>query len=206
MHDCSVGDWDSSDFMDALRKSGCATGLVKIEFGHCQLGTGGVRILASYITRGAFPALNDLSLYNDLTVTEAGVLALAEGSLSAPQTCLTSLNIWGEGMGKESVAAVASLIRQGRFEQLAYLNTSENGGISDQGVMVLAQAIEARGLPKLDMLELQGLDTARVTLAGIQGLAISIIDGSPVLGELIVNSEYQEMVDEMRQAVADIVL
>lgn len=109
-------------------------------------------------------------------------------------------------MGDEGVAALASVVRQGRFEQLEYFDISENGSITDQGIKVLMQAIEARGLPKLKTLKLQGLNTSNVTLAGIQDFAITIIDGSPVLGELIVNPEYQEMVDDIRQAVAAIVL
>lgn len=57
----------------------------------CQSDTEGVRTLADLLSRDALPALKTLRVERDPTMTNAGVLALAEGLLKALRTFLTSL-------------------------------------------------------------------------------------------------------------------
>lgn len=183
--------------MDALGRSGCAKRLVKLEIGRCHVGTGGVRMLAGHLSLGAFPALKELHLYASPGITEVGIVALAEGLLKAPESSLTSLHLKDVGMGDESIAAVAFLIRQGRFEQLEKLDLSRNGGITDHGILVLAQAIETRGLLQLAALNLEELDTNKVTELGIQPVARAVIERCPELKGIVVSGEFKDMVEDM---------
>jgi hypothetical protein len=52
-------------------------------------------------------------------------------------------------MSDRGMAALESVVRHGRLERLEELNLSNNKSVTDDGIIALAQEIDARGLPKL---------------------------------------------------------
>ena len=121
---CTLGDRDIRDFADALEESGCATRLVNLIFVSRGVGVDGIRIMADLICRGIFPALKCLDLPENPNISDVGVVALAEVLMKSTQPCLESLGLKKVGMGDEGIAALASLISQGRLEHLTWLDIS----------------------------------------------------------------------------------
>lgn len=68
-------------------------------------------------------------------------------------------------MGDDGMAALTSLVCQGRLKNLEQLRLSENDDITDRGVIALARAINVRGLPMLERFSCKCFD--KVTIQGI---------------------------------------
>lgn len=80
------------------------------------------------------------------------------------------------------------------------MDISGNGGITDHGIIVLAQAIETRGLPMLDTFGIERVDTQKVTSVGIRALTRTATGGCPKLGEILINDEYGDIAKDMLRA------
>lgn len=64
-------------------------------------------------------------------------MALAEGLLNAPKTKLKYLYLNDNiGMGDNGIAALAALVSQDRFEQLEDLHLSDDGGVTNEGIVL----------------------------------------------------------------------
>jgi hypothetical protein len=111
-----------------------------------------------------------------------GVVALAEALLETKQTSLTKLVLKDVGMGDEGITALASFESQGRMEELEDLNISKNEAVTGKGIIVLARAINARGLPGLNEFYMQKLST--VTVAGVSAITNALIKGCPRLTDI----------------------
>ena len=76
--------------------------------------------------------------------------------LEAPAPHLTCFEVWLDlqlhdvGMGDAGIAALASLVSRDRLEQLEHFYLSHNHAVTNRGIIALAQAIDARGLPLLE--------------------------------------------------------
>lgn len=90
------------------------------------------------------------------------------------------------------MVALASVVRQGRLERLEELNLSNNKGVTDNGVIALAQAIEASGLSRLRLIRISKLDKVKVTTLGFGAIAYAIIKGSPQLKSINVECNGSE--------------
>lgn len=66
-------------------------------------------------------------------------MALAEALSKSTPACLGSLVLDNVGMGDEGIAALASLVGQGRMEQLTELDISQNAALTQQGIITLAR-------------------------------------------------------------------
>ncbi len=131
---------------------------------------------------------------------DVSVVALAE-ALSAPtQTLLTQLNIHIVRMGDEGIIALASLIHQGRFEQLKHIDISGSFGITQRGFIALIQEIDACGLPKLEAFGPMGNETS----VWICPLAHSLIKRCPERKEIRIRTPTIGNIDEMRVAIRGI--
>jgi len=108
-----------------------------------------------------------------------GVVALADALLKAPQTFLTDLELCDVGLTDVGMTVVSSLLYQGCFEQLQLLNLSGNRGMTNQGIVALARAIETRGLPLLKEFSLFKSTNDQVTLLWISAIAQAVIKGCP---------------------------
>ena len=73
------------------------------------------------------------------------------------------------------------LVRQGRLGRLEELNLSNNKGVTDNGFISLARAIEASGLPRLQHIRISKLDKMKVTTLGFGAIAYPVTKGSPQL-------------------------
>lgn len=86
------------------------------------------------------------------------------------------------GMDDAGMAALASVVRAGRFEKLEEITLSFNPEVTDQGACVFARAIESageRGLPKLRWFVANRLPP--LTTKGVGALAFALIKNCPRL-------------------------
>lgn len=74
-----------------------------------------------------------------------GVEILVEGLLEATTTYLTVLVLHGVGMGDVGIAALAPLVSEGRMRQLTHLNLSENGDVTNEGIIPLQRRLARMG-------------------------------------------------------------
>lgn len=102
-------------------------------------------------------------------------------SRAATQTLLTVLVLDHVGMSDKGMIALATLIDQGRVEQLTDLNLTESECETDRGVGALAQAIETRGLPMLENLNLSSFNVEKVAVQGISDIAKALLKHCPRL-------------------------
>jgi Ran GTPase-activating protein (RanGAP) involved in mRNA processing and transport len=193
---------DVKDFTIALGGVSCAKRLTCLMFINCGLDAVGARVLAAVLSQGCFPALQKLFLSKNPNLTDVGVVALAEALSKTTQTFLTNLNLSDVGMGDEGIGALASLISQGRMEQLEELSLSSNSAVTKQGIIALAKAVDARGLPKLRALNLDGLvrETDDETVLGITTLVHAIAEGCLPLEEFTFDPAHSDVITSILKA------
>jgi len=135
-------------------------------------------------------------------LTDVCVVALAEALLKATQTFWTHLNLSDVGMGDEGIAALAPLVSQGRMQQVTELSLSGNSGLTKQGIITLAEAIDARGLPKLRASHLSGLlpATDEESILGITTFVHAVTKGCPPLKEFTFDPTHQDVITDMIKA------
>lgn len=97
---CTLGGREFSVFMKVLEESGCAKRLLRLSFSNCDIRTEGVRTLADLLNRDTFPALKKLHFIDHPSITNEGVMALAEALLRTTQTQLTELCLCGVSYGR----------------------------------------------------------------------------------------------------------
>lgn len=164
---CTANDEEIRDFTYALEGSDCATRMVSLCFVNCGMGFEAVYAMAELLGRDALPALKTLWFADCPGITDEGVVVLAKALSKAPQTRLEELSLMDVGMGDKGMIALASVIYQGRLEQLVDLSISGYSGVSDRGFIVLARAIEMRGLPLIRSFDLHGLKANNMTVVGM---------------------------------------
>lgn len=182
--------------MAALEDSGCAKRLKVLSIDNCNVGEEETRALADLLCRDDLPALEDLSLHGNADITDAGVVALADALLKSTKTSLRSLILSIVGMGDEGIAALSSLIYQGRMEQIRDLSFAENDDITDEGINVLARAVEAHMLPLLEyiyIMELKGM-----TITGIRAIGHAVIKGCPQLEDFTLEHDEVDKINVLQ--------
>ena len=132
-----------------------------------------MRALADLICKNAFSELKSLRIFRDRSVTDAGVTVLVEALQKSKHTYLEELDLEGVGIGAIGMAALASLVDQGRLEQLKTLDISQNNALTQQGIITLARAIDERGLPMLQTFSMKRL--REMTTIGISAIAHALI-------------------------------
>jgi len=199
---CDLSGGGVRDLTIALAGSGCAKPLTCLKFIHCNIDADGAQALADVLCQGTFPALNTLDLSANHFLTDGGVVALAEALLKAPQILLTHLSLSDVGMGDEGIAALASLVVQGRLQQLEESSLSRNDGVTKQGSIALAEAIGARGLPVLRALHLAALvrETDKETVRGVTTLVHAIIKGRPPLEQFTFDPAHRDTITDILEA------
>jgi hypothetical protein len=143
-------------------------------------------ILSSLLGQNTFPKLQKLCfLYNPYGGDDY-FTALTRGLLAASHTRLTSLIVQSCSAGDEGMAALAGLVRAGRFERLERIDLSLD--VTDSGVCLLAQAIQDAGEHGLPMLSnFKGDRFFRMqtpTGVGVKALASALIHNCPRLTEV----------------------
>jgi hypothetical protein len=186
---CGLHDGDVVNFMDALEASGGAKRMEALIFEDSGVGAEGLCALADPLCRDTIPVLKELRIPHNEGITDVGVMALAEGLLKATHTFLTCLDLTNVGMADPGLTALASLVHQGRLEQLKSLRFHTNGAVTDLGIVGLARAIDAGGLPMLETLDLGGMETDPMTVVGISAIAHATIKGCPQVKELNLSSQ-----------------
>lgn len=138
-----------------------------------------MRVLTDLLSRGVFPALECLDLRKNPNITDVGVLALAEALLKSRPVCLEALDLKDVGMRDGGLSALASLVNRGCLEQLRELDISDNYSLTEQGIISLARAIDARGLPRLEKFAMRELGD--VSGQGIGAIIYAVFKGCPQL-------------------------
>lgn len=176
---CTVGDENFKALMEALEDSGCVPRRLKtLGFTNCGIGMKGVRSFTGLLRQGTFPALNALGFANNPDIEDVGVLALVRALQQCTETFL-DLDLNQVGMGDDGLLELAYLLYRGRFKHLQRLNISYNRAITDRGIIALARAIGACGLPKLEELWVEGLN--KLTVVGCTAIAHAVRKGCPNL-------------------------
>ncbi len=96
--------------------------------------------------------LQTLNLSFNKGIGDDGLVALARGLVAAPRTRLTNPDLKDVGMGDAGMAALARAVGAKSYERLVTISFGHNKAVTDEGVCMLAQAIEdtgKHGLPQL---------------------------------------------------------
>lgn len=136
------------------------------------------------------------------SITSGGVAGLAEALPKASQSNWAHLNLTYVEMGDDGIAALATLVSQGRLEQLEELSLSDGGGVTNEGMILLAQAISVGGLPVLKSFKMVCFDKEKIRLLGVGAVAHAVVNGCPKLRVIyltkpISDEEVTEPVHEM---------
>lgn len=182
---CALGDGLFCDFLEALTSSVCAKRMMNLQFTCCGIGVEGARALANILRGDGLPALKMLALDGNYDMGDEGAAALACGLGEAPRTMLTNLELDEVGMGDGGMVALASVIYQGRMQEMEDVNLSEVPGMTDKGLIALARAINARGLPNVRQFFIQMDDKNRKwTALGFGALTLAFASGCPRLRKI----------------------
>lgn len=182
LYGCHLKDGDVKDFLVALEESGCAKQVERLCLDNCEVDNNGVHALADFLCRGAFPSLKGLKLPANSSITDVGVVALAEALLTAPQSMSRNLDLHSVRMGDKGIAASTALVSHGSFKQLEGFMLSEHVGVTNEGIILLARAISAYGLPLFKAFKMEcPSDQEKITFSGIATISLAVINGCPKL-------------------------
>ncbi len=181
--DLAVSEW--SLLLGALAKAPCASQLTIIDFSRSNLRPESMATFSDLVAMDRFPMLEILNVSNNQGIGDDGVCALVEALLTAPHTRLMSLNARLLGMSDKGMAALARVVRAGRFERLEYISLGNNEAVTDRGVCEFARAVEAAGRHGLPLMTRFWASTLQhLTGFGLGVLAHVLIKSCPRLAYL----------------------
>jgi len=180
---CALGDAHFCEFLEDLRFSGCAKQMVGSLFSECRICVEGACALASLLRRDRLPTLEVLGLSSNDGIGDEGIVPLAGALCEAPRTILRQLNLQDVGLGNEGMAALASVIDQGRLGQIEYLDLSVARGVTDDGIITLAKVIDARKLPEVRFMSVHQLHKTGLTTLGLDAICQASVNSCPKLNE-----------------------
>lgn len=191
-------EWDL--LLGTLAGAVCASHLTFLGIVSTELCPASMGSLSTLLTQDKLPLLRTLSLrYTE--IGDDGVAVLAEKLLAAPPTSLKEFCLENVGMGDRGLAALASMIRMGRFEGLESLKLSYNEDVTDEGICVLAQAVEDTGKRGLAMLSKFVSPKKKPRPKWLQRRwRLRSFKNCPRLTWLGLSGDYEEMVAEMARA------
>jgi len=140
----SLGDAAMQALCEGMGR-GAAPSLHYLELEVNQFGPAGAEALAAALRRGAMPKLEVLRLHYN-PIGNQGVAALGAPLRKLPG--LKVLNLTGCKIGDEGVATLVADLGKDDFKALEELHLAFNE-ITDAGMVKIAAAIDAGGLPKL---------------------------------------------------------
>ncbi len=151
-------------------------------------------------------SLNNAGVWGE--IGDDGVVVSVRGLLDAPRTRLTKLELAGVGMGDKGWAALASMVRTGRFGRLQEIDLGRSKTATDPGMCVLAKAIQEMGKRGLPMLSAcRALSLERVTGVGLGALALALINNCPrLLRSFGFSVEREEGVEGIEQMLEGMML
>ena len=94
------------------------------------------------------------------------------------------------GMRDGGLSALVSLVNRGCLEQLRELDNSDNYSLTEQGIISLARAIDARGLPRLEKFAMRELGD--VSGQGIGAIIYAVFKGCPQLQEIKLVGSFED--------------
>ena len=120
-------------------------------------------------------------------ISDVGVVALAEGLSKATQTFLRYLDLSDVGTGDGGISGIVAVVYKGSLNQLFSINLSENNSVIDRGIIFLAQAIDAHGLPTLKVFSMMVNNLAAESISAIAGcprpLVLRLDESKPEQGD-----------------------
>ncbi len=117
--------------MAAIAAAPCAEKLTKLAFENCNFNSAPMITLSGLLGQDRLPSLRSVAS-GDLE--DHGVAAFAQGLLAAPRTRLSHVDLSGVRMGDESMAALASVVRAGRFDRLETIDVSYHDAVTKGSV------------------------------------------------------------------------
>lgn len=164
LHDlelCSydIDDADLSRLLSALGGAICSSHMISLVLGDSSLCSVSMATFAELLDKNAFPKLQSLEL-KLRCIDERGPELLVQGLLApACLTRLTQFKMCYYHMGDKEIAALANVIRAGRFDELESLFLYWGRGVTNTGLRELASVIDTHGLPMLRTFEVSTLSS-----------------------------------------------
>ena len=154
----AVGPDGVRQLVEALR-AGALPAVTRFSVVRTHVCDAGATALATALDLGALPRLASLTLHNNGSIGDAGLVALAPALRGLPALEVLVLN--GSPIGDEGLAALvapvsASPSATGGLERLKELHLDDTQ-ISDDGCQVLAIELAVGALPALEELYMQGI-------------------------------------------------
>ena len=112
MEYCFAGDGTFQRVYAALAGSACSKRLQRLKFDDCKIEAEGACALADHLGRDAFPTLKYLRISNSPSITDVGVVALADALLKGPQTIITNVYLIIVGMADDGMTALVPSSRK----------------------------------------------------------------------------------------------
>jgi len=112
MEYCFAGDGTFQRVIAALAGSACSKRLQRLKFDDCKIEAEGACALADHLGRDAFPTLKYLRISNSPSITDVGVVALADALLKGPQTIITNVYLIIVGMADDGMTALVPSSRK----------------------------------------------------------------------------------------------
>lgn len=127
--------------------------------------------------QNAFPTLQSLRVSYNHLIGDQGVELLVEGLLApACRTRLKVLGLRSVEMDDKGMAALASAVREGRFERLGNIDIRGNKRVRMQGLCALARAVQASKMHGLHRLLRIAVDGQYFDEANVVKLAHVLLD------------------------------
>jgi len=109
-------------------------------------------------------------------------------------------------MGDARMVVLASIVHRGCMRHIQKLNLSGPLGATDEGIVALARAIDAKGLPELRQLKMGRFNN--VTAFGFSAMMLAFVKGCPKSRDIILTCPdegrnfaiFESMVEGMRWA------
>ena len=153
--------------MHALCKDlghGALPSFVSACFANVDITKTGAQSLAAALSRGAFPALDDVYL-GENAIGDQGVCVLAKALRSRPAMNTVYFGLCS--MGDAGVAALVTDLGKDEFKQLEYLGLWANN-ITDIGCATLVSSLDAGGMPMLKAPDLKHTAASDISRAAVQ--------------------------------------
>lgn len=139
----STTEWER--LLAALAGAPCAPQLTYLGFTKMGMTHKSMSTLSMLLAKDTFPKLEALSPFSNIDIGDAGVVSLSLGLLEPPQTRLKELRLSEVGMGDGGMAAIANIIRAGRFEGSEGPVVGWNTNMTNEGMCAFVLVVQAGG-------------------------------------------------------------
>ena len=173
--------------------------LASLRFPKCNFSAEGVRAFAGPLRWGALKA----RLFGESRRGGRRCRCLGGDIAESNAHLLTEPQFEQSGNGRRKRCRIASVVQQGHFEELEDFYLAHNSDVTDEGMTVLARAIDASGLPLLETFTIHETSAENLKWTiGVRTLVYALSKRCPQLVKLVWSDEKadQDLVKGMLHA------